>query len=131
MARVITLDAGVLIAMLDEKNAHHEWAVRLLIDHSDARFMMPSITYAECLVRPAQKNLVEKFLGNIRGLAIEVTELTESTAVQLAQVRADSKLRMPDAVVLTTALMNGASVATTDEALAKAAQKMKVAAFKP
>lgn len=131
MGRVITLDAGVLIAMLNERDVHHAWATEFLIDSADAEFIMPALTYGECLVRPAQADQVNAFLANIDGLALNVIELTADGAVRVARVRAETKLRMPDAVVLSTALEHSSSLATTDARLAEVAQAQGVAVHKP
>jgi predicted nucleic acid-binding protein len=131
MARVITLDAGVLIAMLNERDKHHEWATRLLIDFSDAEFVMPALTYAECLVRPTQAGQVAQFESNISGLALELVELTAERAAGVARIRAETKLRMPDAVVLATALEKSSWVATTDGVLARAAENSGVTVHNP
>ncbi len=131
MARVITLDAGVLIAMLNERDAHHNWATEILMDSADAEFVMPALTYGECLVRPTQVDLVNAFLDNIRGFGLNVIDLTADGAVRVARVRAETKLRMPDAVVLATALENSASLATTDARLAEVAQAQGVEVHAP
>ena len=131
MARVITLDAGVLIAMLDGSDTHHDWATRLLIDHTEAQFVMSALTNAECLVRPAQAGVVQRFLDGIHGLDIDVVEVTETGALHLAQVRADTKLRMPDAAIIATALARASAVATTDRAVAEAARGQGLTVFGP
>jgi len=131
MARVITLDAGVLIAMLDGKDSHHDWATRFLVDHCDADFVMPALTYAECLVRPTQKSAADAFLVSIAGLGLEIVDATAASAMQIALIRATTKLRMPDAVVVATSVMKGSALATTDQTLAKAAAQQSLAVFVP
>jgi predicted nucleic acid-binding protein len=131
MAAIITLDAGVIIAMLNEQDTHHEWATRLLIDCSEADFVMPALTYAECLIRPTQADQVHGFLSNIAGLGLRIVDLTAQGAFGVARVRAETKLRMPDAVVLSTALDESAWIATTDKVLAQAARSQGVTAHYP
>ena len=117
--------------MLDSKDSHHEWATRFLVDHCDAAFIMPALTFAECLVRPTQKNAADAFLASIAGLDLDVTDVSAASAMQIAHIRATSKLRMPDAVVVAASLINGSALATTDQTLAKAATKQGVPVFSP
>ncbi len=121
MARIIVLDANVLIALLDASDAHHDWAVELLLAHADAEFSLSALTWAECLVHPARSGRLEEVIAQVSTLQLDIEEFAEVDAVQLATVRATHSLRMPDAIVLHTAMQRGAALATTDGALARAA----------
>ena len=115
------LDAGVVIGVLDADDPHHV-AARNALGAALARgdqLAMPASAYAECLVAPARRGrdairAVDDFLAD---LPAEVEPITRQLASRAAQLRAKhgSRLRLPDALVLATALhLKAALVLTTD-----------------
>lgn len=115
------LDAGVIIGVLDGADAHHAQAraaIASAIEVGDA-LAVPASAYAECLVGPARRGrdamrVVDAFLAD---LAADVEPITAQVARRAAQLRArhGARLRLPDALVLATALHLGADrVMTTD-----------------
>lgn len=128
MAGMIVLDAGVLIAHLDPNDAHHDSAKSFLESHVSHSFAMSALTIAECLVRPSMAGAAARVEATVDLLQIGRVSLNGSDSAGLAQVRADTALRMPDAVVLFTAESHGAELATTDAALHRAAHSRGVSA---
>ena len=121
MARVIVLDACVLIAHLDGNDAHHDRATRLLTDLAGQPKITNVLTRAEVLVaaaRAGRRRAVEDILDQLH---IGTDELPSDAAGQLAELRAHTGLRMPDCCVLLTAERIGAEVATFDAPLGQAA----------
>lgn len=115
------VDAGVIIGVLDAGDPHHDAArsaIRHAIDRGDA-LAVPASAYAECLVAPARAGreamrAVDSFLAD---LAADVEPITRQLASRAAQLRArhGNRLRLPDALVVATALHLGADrVITTD-----------------
>jgi predicted nucleic acid-binding protein len=115
------LDAGVIIGVLDEGDIHHRAArdaVRRVLDRGDA-LVVPVSAYAECLVGPARTGrdamrVVDAFLDD---LAADVEPITRQVAARAAQLRArhGRRLRLPEALVLATALhLHADRVITTD-----------------
>lgn len=115
------IDAGVIIGVLDGNDAHHESAkraVRSAVERGDA-LAVPASAYAECLVGPARRGrdamrVVDAFLAD---LAVDVEPITRQVGARAAQLRArhGARLRLPDALVLATAMHLGAErVLTTD-----------------
>lgn len=115
------LDAGVVIGVLDATDAHHDRAreaLRAALDRGDA-LALPASAYAECLVGPFRRGArsvaaVDAFLAD---LAIDVEPVTRQLAKRAAQLRAKHgrALRLPDALVLATALhLKADRVLTTD-----------------
>lgn len=115
------LDAGVLIAVLNADDAHHDrarQAVAAARDRSD-RLVVPASAYAEILVAPlrqdpASGDLVDEFL---EALPASVEPATREIARRAALLRAShgSRLRLPDALVVATAIVLDADrVVTTD-----------------
>ena len=114
------LDAGVIIGVLDAKDAHHaaaRTALSAAIERGDA-LAVPASAYAECLVGPARRGrdamrAVDRFLVD---LPAEVEPVTRQLAARAAQLRArHRRLGLPDALVLATALhLRADRVLTTD-----------------
>jgi predicted nucleic acid-binding protein len=115
------LDAGVIIGVLDEDDSHHaaaRAAIQRALGEGDS-LAVPASAYAECLVGPARSGrdamrTVDAFLAD---LAVNVEPITRQLASRAAQLRArhGKRLRLPDALVLATALHLGADrIVTTD-----------------
>ena len=115
------LDAGVIIGVLDAADAHHAAARAALsaaVERGDA-LAVPASAYAECLVGPARRGreamrAVDRFLLD---LPAEVEPVTRQLAARAAELRArHSRLRLPDALVLATAMhLRADRVLTTDQ----------------
>ena len=115
------LDAGVVIAILDASDVHHLAAlagVTSAVDRGD-ELVLPASAYAEVLVAPHRRGrqavaTVEAFVD---ALPARVEPATRAIAAIAAELRArhGPKLRLPDALVVATALGLGAErVLTTD-----------------
>ena len=115
------LDAGVIIGVLDSLDPHHETsqqAVTAAIERGDA-LGIPASAYAECLVGPTRRGreamrMVDEFLAD---LPAEIEPITRQVATRAAQLRArhGRRLRLPDALVLATAIhLRAERVVTTD-----------------
>ncbi|QTV78967.1 type II toxin-antitoxin system VapC family toxin [Microbacterium sp. NIBRBAC000506063] len=122
MACVIVLDAGALIAYLNPTDTWHEHVVELFAAHAPESLAISELTLAECLVRPTLSGRQSDVLRVITDLQIERVAVPVGAADTLASLRATTSLRMRDAVVLHTAEALHAAVATTDAALARAAE---------
>jgi len=127
MGVTIVLDTCVLIAFSRQDDVYHRRAVGLLAT-PNAEFVVNPVTMAEYLIKPAQlgRNIqadMDRFCRKASIRLVKEKELEAKTPwpVTLAAVRAATGLRMPDAVVLATAELLGAEIATFDEALSKAA----------
>lgn len=115
------LDAGVVIALLDAADAHHTAAVasvRVARDRGDL-LVLPASAYAECLVSPHRRGpdavaVVDRFLD---ALPARVEPADRSIAAAAVALRAThgTALRLPDGLVIATALVLGADrILTTD-----------------
>lgn len=127
----LVLDASFLIALFDGKDPHHDWAVDLLIHTTDHDLYISALTLAEALVHPTKNGTAEILTTGIETLGVSVVPVTEKDVIDIATTRATSGLRMPDAIVLHTALSQSASLATADNRLTESAVKMKTAVFCP
>lgn len=131
MAEIVVLDASTVIALYDSKDLNHKWSLQLFRETVAFELVMSSLTYAEALVHPIRSGKQKAFEKGVSGLGIKIQGINPGDAVKLAQIRANTKLKMPDAIVLATALELEAAVATTDKSLASAARKLSVGVFQP
>lgn len=115
------LDAGVIIGVLDAADAHHASAREALaaaLERGDA-LAVPASAYAEALVGPARRGRegmrrIDAFLADLPAVVEPITRQVAGRAAQL-QARHGKRLRLPDALVLATALhLRADRVVTTD-----------------
>lgn len=118
---MILLDASVLIAYLDREDDHHAAAETLLAREIDDEFAANSLTLAEVFVVPAREGRLDAIREALGDLEVQELPFPAGTAVKLAQLRASTKLKMPDCCVLLAAEDAGARVASFDDRLADAA----------
>jgi len=115
------VDAGVVIAVLDSEDAHHDHAREALAAGRDRgdRLAVPASAYAEVLVAPLRRDpvgadAVDRFLD---ALPATVEPATRQIARRAAELRArhGNRLRLPDALVVATAMdLEADRVLTTD-----------------
>ncbi len=131
MAGLVVLDAGVLIALFDEKDVHHKWAREVFVATCHLKLLMSSLTYAEVLVHPTRAGRAEVFEKSIAGLKLDIHPVTANDSRLIARVRATTSLKMPDAVVLHLAQSAGATLATTDLGLVTVGREMALEILSP
>ena len=115
------LDAGVLIAILNADDAHHGPAREALsaVRNRGDRMIVPASAYAAVLVAPlrqsaASADAVDAFL---EALPASVEPASREIARRAAELRArhGPRLRLPDALVVATAIvLEAGRVVTTD-----------------
>jgi predicted nucleic acid-binding protein len=125
---VIVFDAGVLIAHLTTDDVFHTAADAFLDEYEEFEFVVHNLTVAECLVHATAHGRTTTVLSILERLAFVHADLTRAETVGIAEVRAATGLRMPDAIVLHTAETTGRELVTTDRALARAAEDRGVVA---
>jgi len=98
------LDANVVIAFLDEGNALHADARRVLDLGEDEQLLMHALTIAEVLSGPARAG--ESAARHIwsRMLELQIEEVgIDGTPLDIARMRASTGLPVPDCLVLLAA----------------------------
>lgn len=125
---MIVLDAGVLIAHLRADDPFHESASGFLDESEELEWGVSAMTLAESLIHAARAGRGVSVLGALERLAIMQLPFAGGDALGLAEVRAATRLKMPDALVLYTAERAGAGLVTTDQLLAQAAEARSVTA---
>lgn len=128
---MIVIDASVLIGLHSSTDVHHDWCLSFFHQTLDQELVIPALTHAETLVHPARQDRLEPFLKNLSGLELRVEGLDASDTQGLALARATTGLRMPDAVVLYTALKLKTALATCDAQLARLAKDQGLVVFTP
>lgn len=128
---MIVLDASVVIAFLEPTDAHHESAAQLVVDlvaEGEHDLVLHPLTAAEVLAGFVRFGTEEQAWADLASIGFVVRGFGEGpvAALVLARTRMQSRLKMPDAVVLATALYGGGAVATYDDALRAAAQERGV-----
>ena len=108
--RRVSLDTNVVIYALEDVSPYSRLALHVL------RFMargyiagiVSTVVEAEVLVRPLRDRdlltltKVRRFFGSSPGLSVRTFD--RAVAMRAARVRADSQLRLPDAIIVATAL---------------------------
>ena len=125
---MITLDAGVLIALFNAKDAHHEAAMKLLdaaTRRDDLLYMNP-LSQAEVLVKAAQQGSEKIYYEKIVSFGVATLAAPTDTGVWLAQLRARTGLKLPDCAVILTAQQSGSKIATFDHRLAREARALGI-----
>lgn len=125
---MIVLDASVLIAHLDPRDALHETADERLLVAADQPFGASTITLAESLVAPLRTGRLRTTQAALRALEVAELPLPANAAERLAALRADTGLKLPDCCVLLAAEAANGGVLTLDERLARAAAERGLAA---
>ena len=132
----LVLDANVLIAAQNPAEPHQDEALSLLDEGAAMRWRLHPLTRTELLVLPARVGGAEAARGYARSLlsfGIEpepgcpAADLADPDAqIELATLRAEIGLRLPDAAVLHLVISLGAALATRDTRLARAADERGV-----
>jgi predicted nucleic acid-binding protein len=121
---VIVLDASVLIGHFEPADAHHHDASALLRAHLLEPFAASVITLAEVYTGAARAGRSDRLQQLLAQLQIESMDLPAGAAMRLGELRATTKLKMPDCCVLYTAEQHGAAIATFDDTLAARARDL-------
>lgn len=83
---------------------------------------MHPLNLAEVLVGGARVGRGRELLDDLYAIGIRVADRSEDEPLQLATLRARSRLKLPDCCALHTAMTTGSALATFDETLADVAR---------
>lgn len=119
---MIVADATWVIALRDPTDAHHSAAAAINRDLGEESLLLHPVTLAECLVAPARLGALQDAALRLRA-AFEILDVDSDAPLRWATLRAETGLRLPDAIVLDTALSHRArAVVTFGAKLAAAVQ---------
>lgn len=128
---MIVADASWVIALRDPADAHHTAAIAIGEATANDVVLLHPVTFAECLVAPARLGVLDAAATALRH-AYDICDVDDDAPVRWARLRADSGLRLPDVIVLDTAIAHGAtSIATFDDRLVAAAATRGIASPAP
>jgi predicted nucleic acid-binding protein len=123
---VALLDTSIVIAALNRDDALHQAAGQALRDERDRNALaISALTYAELLVGPIRAGghaleVVERFAAQVR-----IIDLSPEIARRTAEERAARGLKLPDAVIVATGLLE-ADVILTADARWKGVERVRV-----
>ncbi|MFN8151405.1 MAG: type II toxin-antitoxin system VapC family toxin [Solirubrobacterales bacterium] len=121
----VALDTDVVIGFLDRGDAHHGAATEAVLTAArEGEIVTSAITLAEVMtgarIGHHDVEAVRAFFGELVSRVLPIGALEAELA---AEIRAGSKLRLPDALVLASAAVGDGvdAIVTGDAALARAA----------
>jgi predicted nucleic acid-binding protein len=126
----LVLDADMLIGALDGSDPHHAQARALFTgwQAQDARRLISVVNLSEVLVAPAaDSRRLRAAREAIAALGVAVHQPGESIGVEAARLRCRHPISLPDAYCLATAKHAGASVASFDCKVIRAADAERIA----
>lgn len=121
---MIVLDASVLIGHFEPADTHFDHATALLKANVLEPFAASVITLAEVYAGAARAGRSDRLRQLVAQLQIESLDLPAGAALRLGELRAATKLKMPDCCVLYSAEQHSAAIATFDDTLATRASDL-------
>lgn len=113
---LIVLDASVLIAHLDPKDALHHPASVAVREHAGDVLRLPASAYSEYLVDAARAGAIDQAREAVERLGLVLAPIDLPVAEEAARLRARSQgLRLPDALVLACGTVLDADVVLTGD----------------
>lgn len=124
---MMILDASVLIAHLESTDVHHGRARALLTAHRHRTFAASTVTLAEFLVLPTRRRTLAAARQALDALDVLPQGLADDACWRLAELRAETGLRLPDCCVLYTAQQQAdCLIATFDDKLQQQARLLDI-----
>ena len=119
----VLIDSSVLIALLDQQDKHHKKCVERILN-DQVHINAATISITECLIRPfkLESYFAYLVLSNLNSIVDKFHELTQSIAIDAANIRALKNLSTADSIILATALSLGAPLWSCDKKLVSADQ---------
>ena len=114
---MIVADTSWVVALRDPSDRHHSRAVAVNYEIGSENSLLHPVTLAECLVAPARLGVLDEASARLQA-AFDIDIVDPGAPLRWAKLGADTRLRLPDVIVLDTALNRHArAVATFDEQL--------------
>ncbi|HVL84135.1 MAG TPA: PIN domain-containing protein [Pseudonocardia sp.] len=125
----VALDASILIAFLEPADTHHARAVSELraVRTRGDEFVLPISVLSEVMVGGYRNGTAPELFRSLAGLFGPARRPDEAIALKAAELRARrSSLRLPDAFVIATGIVDNATVLTCDLRLAGVDPRVQV-----
>lgn len=115
---LVLLDSSVLIAILNPRDKHHQVAID---SYSSAdQYQISAISLTEVMPAAIKTGRAGAVRQKLEEIARVVVDLDSEIGHRAAEVRVETGLKTPDAIVSATALATKAQLWTFDGKLAKA-----------
>lgn len=103
---VVVFDSDVLIGFMDPEDAHHAEAIAWMREATrpQTERWISAVNYSELLVGPIAKGKQEHVKAMLANLSITTATVDMELAERAAAVRERTKLKLPDAYALATAV---------------------------
>lgn len=103
---VVVFDSDVLIGFMDPEDAHHAEAIAWMREATrpQTERWISAVNYSELLVGPIAKGKQEHVKAMLTNLSITTATVDMELAERAAAVRERTKLKLPDAYALATAV---------------------------
>jgi predicted nucleic acid-binding protein len=124
----LVVDSSLLIAAASETDPLHSRALALARRRRgpDVRVLLPAVAYAEVLVDPIRSGRATEMDDSIRSAGLELVPVDRDIAREAARALAERRnLRLPDALVIATALVHDAELLTLDRRMRDAHVALK------
>lgn len=130
--RVVGVDSSVFIYAFEQNN-QFEPLCRVIFERAQAgkyHLITSAVSVAEVLVRPFQKksiDFIEGYEAMVANLAnFELVSVDYHTAKAAAQLRAEYRILLPDAIQLAAAITHQATLFITNDRALKKVRDIKV-----
>ncbi|MDR1512211.1 MAG: PIN domain-containing protein [Propionibacteriaceae bacterium] len=117
------LDANVLIAIADPADSRHADALRAVAAIPPGERLVHPVDFAEVLVGPAVRGLAAQAAADWVDVGVVVLSGDAVAPVDVANARARTGVRLPDAYALASAIGRHAPLMTFDRRLRAAATR--------
>jgi toxin FitB len=122
VAGLTVLDANIIVGYLDADDAHHADA-RDIVAGAD-ELAASVLTIGEACVDAVRTGRLQELLAALAAIELRTAELSAEAAPTLAELRAQTTLKMPDVCVLYAAMALGAdAIGTRDRQLRRVARE--------
>ena len=127
MGQQVLLDTTVLIAGLSERDIHHREAREIFMENGQSRLTISSVTLTEALIRPFTLGKVqgERAEITIRALIRKIIPFTDEHAALAAKIRSTHKAKIPDSMIIATAVLEGIRLITFDRKMMGLYERIK------
>jgi predicted nucleic acid-binding protein len=127
----VVLDSSVVIGFVRSNDAHHQNAVSEVraARSRDDTFVLPATVLGECLVgaQRAGASVAESMRRDLVDFFGPVRQVDEEVAFVMSALRGRvASLRVPDALVVATGIVDNAVVLTCDKRLAAVDSRVQV-----
>jgi predicted nucleic acid-binding protein len=127
MGQQVLLDTTVLIAALSSSDTRNLDATELFTSRSKSNFAISTVTFTEALIRPYALGPIqgERAEQAISELVADIIPVSSVHAGLAAQLRAKHKTRIPDSMIIATAIIERLELISFDRKMIGIYERIK------